>query len=327
MDRRRFLQAGSMAAGLGAAPGLSFGSGTGRPDPSGEGLGFIPRRRLGKTGEQLSILGLGGIVVMNATQGVANNTVAEAFDRGVNYVDVAPSYGDAQQLLGVALEPYRSRVFLACKTGKRDKAGAAAALDNSLKLLRSDHVDVYQHHAVTTLQDVEEILGPNGANEAFIAAKKAGKIRFLGFSAHSPQAALALMDRFDFDTVLFPINFVLFSQQHFGPQVIARAREKDMGIMAIKSMAKTVWPASIPQDQRPNPKEWYQPCSVPDEAALALRWTLSRPITAAIPPGDERYFPLAMYVAQHFQPLHPHEEKLLMARAAGVKPIFPHTHA
>jgi hypothetical protein len=92
-------------------------------------------------------------------------------------------------------------------------------------------------------------------------------------------------------------------------------------------MAKTVWPASTPQDQRPNPKEWYQPCSVPDEAALALRWTLSRPITAAIPPGDERYFPLAMYVAQHFQPLHPHEEKLLMARAAGVKPIFPHTHA
>jgi predicted aldo/keto reductase-like oxidoreductase len=327
MDRRGFIRTGSVAAGVIAAPGACLGFNLGAAS-SGEGsFGPIPKRRLGKTGEQLSILGLGGIVVMNATQAVANNTVAQAVGAGINYIDVAPSYGDAQQLLGVALGPYRDRIFLACKTSKRDKSGAAAALDGSLKLLRTDHVDVYQHHAVTTLEEVDEILGPNGANEAFVAAKKAGKIRFLGFSAHSPQAALALMNRFHFDTVLFPINFVLSSQQNFGPQVIARARQKDMGIMAIKAMAKTVWPASIPENNRPNPKEWYQPCSVPEEAALALRWTLSQPITAAIPPGDERFFPLAMYVAQNFQPIQPDEERMLIARAAGVTPIFPHTHA
>jgi aryl-alcohol dehydrogenase-like predicted oxidoreductase len=327
MDRRRFLTLGSLAAGMGAAPRSSLGFSLGGSQIGGGLVAPIPRRPLGKTGEHLSILGLGGIVVMNASQAVANNTVAQAVGAGINYVDVAPSYGDAQQLLGVALGPYRDRVFLACKTGKRSRAGAAAALENSLKLLKTDHVDLYQHHAVTTLEEVDQILGPNGANEAFVSAQKAGKIRYLGFSAHSPAAALALMNRFDFDTVLFPINFVLFSQENFGPQVIARARQKDMGMMAIKAMAKTLWPASIPQNQRPNPKEWYEPCSVPEEAALALRWTLSQPITAAIPPGDERFFPLAMYVAQNFRPVQPPEEKVLMARAVGVTPIFPHAHA
>lgn len=322
MDRRGFLTTGALAAGLSAMPGIS--AATPWPSPSDKGFKPIPRRRLGKTGRDLSIIGLGGIVVMNADQAVANNTVAQAHDAGINYVDVAPSYGDAQQLLGPALKPYRDSFFLACKTGKRDKAEAAAALDNSLKLLETDHVDLYQHHAVTTMEDVDRILGPGGAQEAFEAGRKAGKIRYLGFSAHSEEAALALLDHFDFDTVLFPINFVLATKKNFGPRVIARVHQKGAGMLAIKAMAKSKWPEGMNNAQKPNPKEWYEPCSVPEQAALALRWTLSQPITAAIPPGDERYFPLAMYVAQNFQPITPEEEQHLIASAAGATPIFPH---
>jgi aryl-alcohol dehydrogenase-like predicted oxidoreductase len=322
MDRRSFLTSGALAAGLAAAPGIS--AATTWPSPSDAGFKPIAKRRLGKTGEELSIIGLGGIVVMNADQAVANNTVAQAHAAGINYVDVAPSYGDAQQLLGPALKPYRDKFFLACKTGKRDKTEAAAALDNSLRLMQTDHLDLYQHHAVTTMEDVNRIMGPGGAQEAFEAGRKAGKIRFLGFSAHSEEAALALLDHFDFDTVLFPINFVLASQKNFGPRVIARVHEKGAGMLAIKAMAKSQWPAGMDKQQKPNPKEWYQPCSVPEQAALALRWTLSQRITAAIPPGDERYFPLAMYVAQNFQPITPDEEKHLIASAAGAMPIFPH---
>jgi aryl-alcohol dehydrogenase-like predicted oxidoreductase len=322
MDRRSFLTSGAFAAGLTAVPTLSAA----RPWPSPSDAGFkpIPKRHLGKTGEDLSIIGLGGIVIMNGGQAVANNTVAQAHRAGINYVDVAPSYGDAQKLLGSALKPYRDSFFLACKTGKRDKAGAAAALDDSLKLLETDHVDLYQHHAVTTIDEVNRIMGPGGAHEAFEAGRKAGKIRYLGFSAHSEDAALALLDHFDFDTVLFPVNFVLVSQRNFGPRVIARAQEKGIGMLAIKAMAKSKWRAGIEQDQKPNPKEWYEPCSVPEQAALALRWTLSQQITAAIPPGDERYFPLAMYVAQNFQPISMEEEKYLIASAADAVPIFPH---
>jgi aryl-alcohol dehydrogenase-like predicted oxidoreductase len=284
-------------------------------------LAPIPKRRLGKTGAELSIIALGGIVVMDTEQPTANNLVAEAFDRGINYYDVAPQYGNAQQKLGPALEPYRKRSFLACKTLMRDKDSAAAQLDDSLRKLRTDHVDLYQFHAVTTKEDVDKIFGPNGAMEAFQAARQAGKVRFIGFSAHSVGNALSMLDHYDFDTILFPINFVLFSQANFGPQVLERAREKGMGILALKSMAKTVWPDAEKQ-HHPSPKCWYQPSALPEEAALGLRWTLSHPITAAVPPGDEQYFRLAMDVAQKFEPLKPEEEKLLLARAQGVEPIF-----
>ena len=323
MDRRSFLTSGALAAGLAAAPGLS--AATPWPSPSDKGFKPIPKRRLGKTGQDLSIIGLGGIVVMNADQAVANNTVAQAHAAGINYVDVAPSYGDAQKLLGPALKPYRDQFFLACKTSKRDSAGAAAALDHSLELLETDHLDLYQHHAVTPLEDVNHIMGPGGAQEAFGAGRKAGKIRYLGFSAHSEEAALALLDHFDFDTVLFPINFVLASRENFGPRVIARVHEKGAGMLAIKAMARSKWPAGMNAGQKPNPKEWYEPCSVPEQAALALRWTLSQRITAALPPGDERFFPLAMYVAQNFQPITSEEEEHLIASAAGAIPIFPQT--
>ena len=323
MDRRSFLTSGALAAGLAAAPGLS--AATPWPSPSDKGFKPIPKRRLGKTGQDLSIIGLGGIVVMNADQAVANNTVAQAHAAGINYVDVAPSYGDAQKLLGPALKPYRDQFFLACKTSKRDSAGAAAALDHSLELLETDHLDLYQHHAVTPLEDVNHIMGPGGAQEAFEAGRKAGKIRYLGFSAHSEEAALALLDHFDFDTVLFPINFVLASRENFGPRVIARVHEKGAGMLAIKAMARSKWPAGMNAGQKPNPKEWYEPCSVPEQAALALRWTLSQRITAALPPGDERFFPLAMYVAQNFQPITSEEEEHLIASAAGAIPIFPQT--
>jgi aryl-alcohol dehydrogenase-like predicted oxidoreductase len=158
--------------------------------------------------------------------------------------------------------------------------------------------------------------------ETFFAARKAGKIRHIGFSAHSVETALALMDRFDFDTILFPFNFVLFSQAKFGPTVLERAKQKKMGILALKGMAKTVWSKDLKEGDRPQPKCWYQPADLPEEASLALRWTLSQPITAAVPPGDEKYFRVAMDVAQKFKPISAEEEKTLMARATGVEPLF-----
>ncbi|MBZ5668353.1 MAG: aldo/keto reductase [Acidobacteriia bacterium] len=318
MRRRDFLRRGTAAAaGLAASRKIL--------DPlakAGEVLNPIPKRRLGKTGVDLSIIAFGGIVVTDTEPTFAKNAVAEAFDRGINYFDVAPSYGNAQERLGPALEPYRMRSFLACKTAERTKSGAAKELEESLRLLRTDHLDLYQFHHLTTMEEVNTVFGPDGAMETFQAARKAGKVRFIGFSAHSVEAALAALDRYEFDTILFPINFVLFSQAKFGPQVLAKAREKGMGILALKGMAKTTWPKTMKESERPNPKCWYQPAALPEEAALGLRWTLSQPITAAVPPGDEKYFRLAMDVAQKFEPLKPEEEKALLARAVGVEPIF-----
>jgi aryl-alcohol dehydrogenase-like predicted oxidoreductase len=281
----------------------------------------IPRRTLGKTGEQLSIIGFGGIVVMNETTGEASNIVAEAVDRGINYFDVAPSYGDAQERLGPPLAPYRKNCFLACKTEGRSKDESRKQLEESLRLLQTDHLDLYQFHALTKMTELDKVLGPGGAMETMEAAKKEGKIRYIGFSVHSAETAVAAMDRYNFDTILFPLNWVLYTQAGFGPQILKKAQEKKMGILALKSMAKTVWPADQKQNH-PEPKCWYQPAGLPGEASLGLRWTLSHPITAAIPPGDEKYFRVAMDVAQNFKPIEAHEEEILLAGGQGVEPIF-----
>lgn len=314
MERRDFLkQAAITAAAVASTSQLKASTAT----PAAP----IARRTLGKTGEQLSMIGFGGIVVMDEDSGAASNIVAEAVDRGINYFDVAPSYGNAQERLGPALAPYRNKCFLACKTDGRLKDDSRAQLEQSLKLLKTDHLDLYQFHALTKMTDLDKVLGPGGAMETMEAAKKEGKIRYIGFSVHSAETALAAMDRYNFDTVLFPVNWVLFTQANFGPQILKRAQEKKMGILALKGMAKTVW-AADQKANHPEPKCWYQPAHFPEEASLGLRWTLGHPITAAIPPGDERYFRLAMDVAQHYKPLEAHEEQALLTGGQGVEPIF-----
>ena len=312
MKRREFLKQASVTAAAVAASSQLKAKTPVNP---------IPKRALGKTGEHLSIIAFGGIVVMNETTGDAGNIVAEAVDRGINYFDVAPSYGNAQERLGPALAPYRKNCFLACKTEGRMKDDSRKQLEESLRLLQTDHVDLYQFHALTKMRDLDTVLGPGGAMETMEAAKKEGKIRYIGFSVHSAETAVAAMDRYHFDTILFPLNFVLYTQAGFGPQILKKAQEKQMGILALKGMAKTVWPADQKQDH-PEPKCWYKPAGFPDEASMGLRWTLGHPITAAIPPGDERYFRLAMNVAQSYKPLEAREEETLLAGAPSIEPIF-----
>jgi aryl-alcohol dehydrogenase-like predicted oxidoreductase len=319
MRRRDVLKkAAASGAALGAFPAVL--SGLGR-EKTGTGL---ERRSLGRTGERLSILGFGGIVVMDATAEQAAERVKAAIDAGVNYFDVAPSYGNAEEKLGPALEPYRKGVFLACKTMERTKDGATKELEQSLAKMRTNHFDLYQHHAVTKEEDVQRIFGPGGAMEAFEAARKAGKVRFLGFSAHSVEAALALMDGYAFDTILFPVNYATWHAGGFGPQVLAKAQEKKMGILALKALAKRPWPEGA---EKRYPKCWYEPFDQPAEAEPALRFTLSHPVTAAIPPGDETIFRMALDLAARFRPLSADDAKAIKQRGLAVAPLFRYPHA
>ncbi len=281
----------------------------------------LERRPLGKTGETLSVIGMGGIVVMGMEQPKANAIIAEAIDRGVNYFDVAPSYGDgeAEEKLGPGLAGKRDGVFLACKTGRRDRQGAAEELERSLRRLRTDHFDLYQMHGLTSVDEVQQALGPGGVIETFLAAREKGQVRFLGFSAHSADAAILAMNSFPFDTILFPFNWVCWSQGNFGPQVMAAAREKGIGMLALKAMAFTQWKEGANRDYS---KCWYQPVSDPTLAAQALRFTLSLPVTAAVPPGEESLFRLALDTAESFKPMSAGEMGGLLSEAKGVEPIF-----
>jgi len=318
MKRRDFLKGSASAGLLSCFPARLTGI---QRDKASGGL---ERRLLGRTGEKLSVLGFGGIVVKDASAEEAAQRVREAIDAGINYFDVAPSYGNAEDMLGPALAPYRKNVFLACKTQDRTRAGAAAELDRSLKKMRTNHFDLYQLHAVTKPEDVKIILGPGGALENSLAARKAGKIRFIGFSAHSVEAAMALMAGFDFDTLLFPVNYATWHAGNFGPQVLAKAQEKKMGILCLKALAKGPWPKGAVRKQ---PKCWYAPFDQPEEARMALRFTLSHPVTAAIPPGDENIFKMALGLASRFTPLSQEEVETMKQRGSRGEPIFQYPMA
>jgi aryl-alcohol dehydrogenase-like predicted oxidoreductase len=282
--------------------------------------GKIEKRSLGRTGEMISMIGFGGIIVMDATPSESSEAVKLAIDSGINYFDVAPTYGDAEVKLGPALEPYRKGVFLACKTTERGRDGARRELEQSLKNLRTDHFDLYQFHAVTALEDVERIFAPGGAMETYLEARKEGKIRFIGFSAHSVEAAMAMMDRFDFDTILFPVNYITWNAGNFGPQVLEKAHEKKMGILALKSMAKGPWPKGV--DNKEYPKCWYEPLITPEDIKMGLSFTLSHPVTAALTPGDPRLFRIALDVSGAVKPLKDNEIQKLKEKALTGVPLF-----
>jgi len=326
MKRRDFLQKTVLSAGVLAMEGLNrtaeIDAAEAETEKPGDNPPRLPRRPYGKSGIDLSIIGFGGIVVMNAEQKHANGVVAEAVEKGVNYFDVAPTYGDAELKLGPALAPYRKKVFLACKTTQRQREGAAEELKNSLKRLGTDYFDLYQLHALTDVKkDVDVAFAQGGAMETFMEAKKSGQIRHLGFSAHTEEAALAAMERYDFDSILFPINFTCFLKGKFGPRVIKKARSQGLSCLALKALCRQQWPPDDPQRQKYS-KCWYQPVTDREEAELALRFTLSQPITAAIPPGEEELFRLALALALNFKPITEEQIKSLEALAADLKPIF-----
>ncbi|MBS7648233.1 MAG: aldo/keto reductase [Thermoproteota archaeon] len=281
----------------------------------------MEKRRLGRTGEQLSIIGFGGIIVMNRDHSSASSIVTKAVERGINYFDVAPIYGNSEEVLGPALEPYRDKVFLACKTEKRTKDGAMAALSRSLRLLRTDYFDLYQLHAVDGLKEVEQIMGSGGAMEALLEAREQGLIKYIGFTSHSEDAALALLDSFNFDTMLFPFNWVSWHRLDFGKRVLKKAVEKGVGILAIKALAKRKW--------RPEEKDkyewprWYATVESFEEASLALRFTLSLPVTSAVSPGRVELLWWACDIADCFKPLTREDESRLVELSSGLDPVFP----
>ncbi|MHC4739848.1 MAG: aldo/keto reductase [Planctomycetota bacterium] len=281
----------------------------------------FPKRTLGKTGKNVSIIGMGGIVVKDAEPAHAAGLVAEAVKSGINYFDVAPTYGDAELKLGPALKPYRKGVFLACKTTKRDRTGAKEELDNSLKRLQTDHLDLYQLHGITDVEkDVKAALGKGGAIETFVEARKQGLIRYIGFSAHSADAALTAMREFDFDTIMYPVNFACHYNSNFETNVLIEAKKQNMGIIAIKAMARQR--RQKKEDRQRYPKCWYEAIDEPDFARKALSWSLAQGITIAIGPGEESLYKMAVELAPKCASPTSSELLELEQAAAGLEPIF-----
>jgi len=315
MKRRRFIRNSALGSLALTIPAIrSFGNNF--------SAGYeIPRRVLGNTGDKLSVIGFGGIMLNDNPQDFANELVAKAYELGVNYYDVAPTYGNAEERLGPALKPYRENSFLACKTNRRDQEGAQQDLENSLRNLQTDRFDLYQLHALSSVEDVEKVFAPGGAMEVFEKAKRDGKVRHVGFSAHSVDAALLAMERYDFDSILFPINFACWNAGNFGPQVYAEAEKRGMGVLALKAMALT----RLDEGEKKIYKNvWYRPILDEEIMKMALKYTLSKNITAAIPPGKNTLFLKALEFMNDFGEITTRETARLQELSNVTKPIFMH---
>ena len=259
-------------------------------------------RKLGNTGFEISAIAYGGIVssvvlddrVMEPEgQAASDKYVAWAMDRGVNYFDVAPTYGDAQKRLGRSLAPYRREVYLACKTMKRLRSEAQPLMEESLKLLQTDYFDVYQMHELSTMEDLELAFGPGGVMEMMREMKEKGIARKLGFTAHSEAVALKAIELYDFDTVLFPFNWHMNMAYGMGSTLIRKAKEKGMGVLCMKSMIDRAWKPDEDRYVSRYPKSWCRPFDTkeePEPLLAAIRYALSLDVDTIIPPGNFDHF-------------------------------------
>jgi len=291
--------------------------------------GYILKRPFGNTGEMLSVLGFGSIVLVLNEQKKANQLVAEAVESGINYFDVAPSYGDvfgvrgdAEIKLGPALKPYRKDCFLACKTGIRSRKEAEYEFNLSLERLETDYFDLYQLHGITDLQtDVDQVFMKDGVMDMLIEKKREGKIRNLGFSTHSTESAIAAMERYDFDSVMFAVNYACWYKGGFGQEIMQKAIETNTARLALKALAKQKRSPEYPESSFP--KCWYEPLTEREQSARALRWTLSQPVTATVSPGDEELYKTALSIVREGIDLQDDDVQRVKEDAQLVNPIFP----
>ena len=280
-------------------------------------------RRLGRTGHQSSLVIIGTAGLGKVAQEEADAAMDFMLAHGVNHIDIAPSYGDAELRVGPWMPRIRKDVFLGSKTTKRTKQEAWDEMQNTLKRLQVKNVDLYQFHGVTTFTELEAIFAPGGALEAFVEARKQGLTKYLGITGHgldAPRIQIEALKRFDLDTVMFPLNFVLWANPVYRADVeelLAICAKRDLGVQCIKSICKAPWGE---RERRWRP--WYEPFEDLHMIKAALRFTLSQAITGIPCAGDNRLWPAIVDVAERFTPMSAKEQQDLLATAANFTPLW-----
>ena len=279
-------------------------------------------RPLGRTGHRSSVLAFGGAAFFADTDDArAAAALEDALARGVNHVDVAPSYGDAERVLGPAIARHRDRMFLACKTMERRARKAREELHHSLERLRTDRFDLYQCHAVSDAYDLERLVGPGGALEAMVEARDAGLVRFIGITGHHCGVLKDALDRFPFDTVMFPVNPIQAADPRpatdYRP-LLAATIAKGIGAIGIKAIARGPWSSRAAQTYT----TWYQPFDQPAEMARRLRFALTHLLATTVLPSDTRLWPPLFETVAALEPLDDESIEAMIRDARGGAPLY-----
>jgi len=284
----------------------------------------MQQERLGRTGNNSSRVILGTAAFWNSDEKEAEGTLQYALENGINHIDIAPQYGNAQEVCGKWIGAHREEVFLGCKTLGRKKNDAWEDLEISLELLHTDSIDLYQFHAVTTSEELEGIFAPGGAAEAFAEAKRQGLVNWLGITGHgmfAPAMQIAALERMELDTVMFPLNPRLMADADYQQDaftLLGIAAQRDLGVMIIKSIAKEPW-----GDRVKTYSPWYEPYDQQSEVTNCIRFALSQSaVSAVVTAGDINLLPNFIQAMQEYSPMSKGDQNDLIKKHSNNALIF-----
>ena len=280
-------------------------------------------RRFGRTGHMSTVAIFGAAAFSKVSQEEADQVMELVIEAGINHIDVAPSYGQAEMRIGPWMPRERGRFFLGCKTMERTREGAWNEIQGSLKRLQTETFDLYQCHAITTMEELDAVTMKGGALEAFEEARREGLTKYIGITGHgadAPKIYLEALRRFDFDSVLFPINFVQMANHEYrkyAEELVATCSAKDVGTMIIKSIHKAPW-----GDRPHTATTWYEPFDQSDEIQRAVNFALSYDITGLCTAGDTRILPLMIQACENFTRLNKDEIEEMIESGRQYEPLF-----
>jgi len=273
----------------------------------------------GRTGHRSTRVLFGAAALARVDQREADEMLEWLLEAGINHIDAAASYGDAELRIGAWMDRYRDRFFLATKTGERSHAAARDQIRASLERLRVEQIDLIQLHNLVKPDEWEVALGPDGALRAAIEARDEGRVRFIGVTGHGTRVAsmhLASLERFDFDSVLLPYSYAMMQQPEYATDfetLLDRCRQRNVAVQTIKAVARRRWPEGV----EPTHTTWYEPLTDPAAIETAVRWALARPGIFVNTASDPRLLRETIRVAAAEASPEP-----IDAAGLGVEPLF-----
>lgn len=283
----------------------------------------MEKRRFGRTKHMSTVAVFGAVALGQLSQPEADQAIRDVLDAGINHFDVAPTYGEAESRLGPWMPKIRDAIFLGCKTTQRSKKGALNEFQQSLERLQVERFDLYQLHAVTEMIELDKCTKKGGALEAVIEMREKGLTDYIGITGHglhAPAVFLEALNRFNFDSVLFPINPTLFADAIYRRDAMAlleRCAEEDVGVMIIKSVAKEPW-----GEREHTYHTWYMPFEQEQQIQENINFALSFDLAHICTPGDYRLLDKVFTACEEFEPLDEEEQAALIEDRSIFETIF-----
>jgi aryl-alcohol dehydrogenase-like predicted oxidoreductase len=285
---------------------------------------MILKSQFGRTGHTSTRIIFGAYALSKATQAEADRILYMLLECGVNHIDTAPMYGNAEKCIGSWMEQHRDDFFLATKSRKRTYKGAKKDLQCSLTRLRVDYIDLWQLHGLTNPLGWEKAMGPEGALEVFIEARDKGLVRFLGVTGHgnkAPAMHKRSLERFDFDTVLLPYNYLLMHNPRYAAdfnELVKLCHKRNVAVQTIKSIARRPWGSR----SKTYNTYFYEPLETQETIDKSVYWSLGFQDSFLITAGDMQLLPKMLDAAKRFEKRPSDTEMTAIVDKFGIQPIF-----